>query len=174
MFFLPDWKPTGQEDSYGHDIETAYLLIEAAEATGLKHDAQTAMVARRLVDHVLRVGLDSTAGGFYDSGPTGGPVRNKAKIWWTQAEALNALLLMHAEHGGQTGRYWKEFLRQWDYIANHQIDRQHRGWYPTVNANGSPIPEQRKSDAWTDPYHQGRAMMNVTDTLRRLAANKSG
>ena len=35
LFFTSDWTPKKNEDSYGHDVEAAYLLIDAAEA--LRH-----------------------------------------------------------------------------------------------------------------------------------------
>ena len=33
MYFTPDWRPVPAGDSFGHDIETAYLLIEAEDGT---------------------------------------------------------------------------------------------------------------------------------------------
>jgi mannobiose 2-epimerase len=93
----------------------------------------------------------------------------KEKIWWVEAEGLNALLLMHERFGKDTPRYWDAFVKQWEFIAKRQIDSTHGGWYPTLDAGGTPKPNQPKSDRWTEGYHQGRALMNVSDRLRRLA-----
>jgi mannobiose 2-epimerase len=95
------------------------------------------------------------------------------KVWWTQAEGLNALLLMHARYGKETPRYAEAFLKQWEFITRHQIDQRNSGWLSSVSAEGVPVTGQVKSDAWKDPYHQGRALMNVSETLRRLAGEKA-
>jgi mannobiose 2-epimerase len=86
-----------------------------------------------------------------------------------QAEGLNALLTMHERFGGrETPRYWEAFEREWSFIRQFQIDAAHGGWYNTVSAEGKPRAGAAKSDRWMEGYHQGRAMMNVTATLRRL------
>src|SRR4051812_45984804 len=94
QFFQPDWTPVPDLDSYGHDIETGYLLIEAADVLHKGNDPRTRAVAKSLVDHTLDYGWDKDRSGVYDSGDVLGPVRNKRKVWWAQAEALNALLVM--------------------------------------------------------------------------------
>ncbi len=96
LFFTPDWCPVPEHDSFGHDVETAYLLLEAAERSKEPDDAKTLTVARCLVDHALQWGWDERLGGFYDRGAAFAPACGREKIWWTQAEGLNALLLMHA------------------------------------------------------------------------------
>ncbi len=176
LYFTVDWKPRVTEDSYGHDVETAFLLVEAATALGMPEDAKTWRAARNLIDHALKVGADPVTGALYDSGPvdgieTGGPeavAYKKEKIWWVEAEWLNALLLMHEKFGAETPIYWDAFVKEWDWISNHQVDAVHGGWLKTVNADGSN-PHEIKGDGWTECYHQGRAMMEVSERLKKLA-----
>ena len=169
LFFTPDWRPLPDHDSFGHDVETAYLLVEAAEALGRPDDARAWSVARQLVDHALAFGWDAEHGGFYDTGGVFGPPANTAKVWWVQAEGLNALLLMHRRFGRETPRYWEAFLRQWAFLRDHQTDARHGGWHPEVTRAGKPTPGRGKSYAWTEAYHPGRALLNVSAALRRLA-----
>ena len=122
LFFTPDWRAVPDYDSFGHDVETAYLLLEAAAALKEADDPKTLMVARSLVDHALQWGWDERLGGFYDKGAAFAPAYGREKVWWTQAEGLNALLLMHEHFGGQTRRYFDAFLKQWDFIVNYQVD----------------------------------------------------
>ncbi len=190
LYLNPDWTPVPGRDSYGHDIETAYLLTEAAAALGKPNDAVAWSAAQNLVDHALENGFDREHGGFFNEGTTDGRQLDRQKVWWVQAEGLNALLLMHerfnhlplpvgegrgegARSRGPTTRYWGAFTRQWDFITHHQTDRKHGGWYITVAAGGTPTPARPKSDRWADAYHQGRALLNVSATLRRLADGKS-
>ena len=170
LFFRPDWKPVPDHDSFGHDIETAYLLVEAAGELEMPNDARTWDVARSLVDHTLDFGLDTQNGGFYDAGGTFGGISGADKVWWTQAEALNALLLMHQKYGAQTPRYWNAFQAQWSWIQDHQVDKTGGGWRRRVAPDGALFPAETKSDGWTEGYHQGRALLNVSQTLATLSA----
>jgi mannose/cellobiose epimerase-like protein (N-acyl-D-glucosamine 2-epimerase family) len=169
MYSAADWRPGQGSDSFGHDVEAGYLVVEAAEVLGKKDDERTWTVARNLVDHALEIGFDKNHGGFFDMGsPTGEGITTE-KIWWVQAEGLNALLLMHERFGKETQKYWDAFLREWDFVQKYQIDYAHGGWYSQVLEDGTPIAGRSKSDNWTEGYHQGRSMMNVIARLRRLA-----
>jgi cellobiose epimerase len=92
------------------------------------------------------------------------------KIWWVEAEHLNALLLLHEHLGKETNHYWDAFLKEWDWITKYQIDHTNGGWWATVQADGTPA-SRVKADMWTECYHQGRAMLNVSERLRKLAAS---
>jgi cellobiose epimerase len=175
QFFTADWKRTSSPDSFGHDVETGFLVVEAAEALG-QEDPRAWTAARHLVDHALQYGWDSQLGGLYDTGVmnaqgvvTGG--LHTEKIWWVEAEHLNALLLLHDHWGKETTHYWEAFVKEWEWITRYQIDHTHGGWWPTVQADGTPA-SHAKADMWTECYHQGRAMLNVSERLRKLAAAK--
>jgi mannobiose 2-epimerase len=71
LFFNRNWTPVSYRDSssevreknegldhvsFGHDVETAYLMLEASEALGNAHDTTTLRVAKKMVDHALRNG----------------------------------------------------------------------------------------------------------------------
>src|SRR4051794_24939058 len=116
QFFNTDWTPVPDVDSFGHDVETAYLLIEAAEALGMKDGpemARTLKTAKSLLDHALDYSWDDKAGGFRETGGTFGPVHDNTKVWWSQAEGLNALLLMSRKFPDDPRGYRKLFDRQW-------------------------------------------------------------
>ncbi len=168
LYFTFDWQPTSDRDSYGHDIETAYLLIDAAEALGKGDDPKTQHMARMLVDHCLQTGWDETHGGVYQEGPMSGKPDALAKDWWLQVEALNACSLMHEKYGSETDKYFKAFQQQWNFIKNHQIDHEYPGVIESVKADGTPTT-QDKGRMWKAAYHDGRAFLNVTDRLKKLA-----
>lgn len=171
LYFAPDWRPVPGHDSYGHDVETAYLLLEAHHALERQDADATLAVARSLVDNPLRHGWDKRHGGFYDFGSPLGQHCATEKIWWTQAEGLNALLLMHARFGAETPKYYDAFLRQWAFIWNHQIDHEHGEWFQTVSHDGAPERDRPKGSHWKSAYHNGRALLNAAETLRRLGAS---
>jgi mannobiose 2-epimerase len=169
LYLTRDWRATPAHDSFGHDVETAYLLVEAAEALGTPDDDKTWHVARSLVDHALDWGWDDEHGGFYDKGDVfAGRAYDTTKVWWTQAEGLNSLLLMHLKYKGQTDRYWDTFLKQWSFIEKRQLDPEHGGWYSEVTREGRLIGDGRKATQWKANYHTSRALMNVARMLREL------
>lgn len=171
QFFTPDWRPVPDLDSFGHDIETGFLMMEACDVLGRAGDPKTLGVARRLVDHALAWGWDEGHGGFYDAGPALDPARDRRKTWWVQFEGLNALLLMHEHFGRQTRTYWNAFVKTWRFIVDHMADEQFGGFYDHVEEDGAakaPV----KAQNWKAAYHDGRALLNTADQLRNLAGRR--
>jgi len=169
LYFTNDWRAFPDHDSYGHDIETAYLLLEAEDVLGHGHSPQTERMAKLLVDHALAYGWDNALGGFYREGTTFGKPEDRMKEWWVQMEGLNSLLLMHDKYGQQTDVYFKAFQQQWHFIKNYQTDSKFHGVYQLVGPDGAAI-DASKGQIWKAAYHDGRALLNVSDRLRKLAA----
>jgi mannobiose 2-epimerase len=167
LFFTDDWRPVSNRDSYGHDIETAYLLLETAEVLGVARDAKTNRVAKRLVDHSLDFGFDQSRGGFFNEGPMLKPADDFDKEWWVQAEGLNALLLMHEVHGSSTSRYLDAFQAQWRFIREHLIDPRYGGLFQTLACDDA-VKSDTKGHIWKCAYHDGRAFLSASDQLRKL------
>lgn len=167
--FDPDWRNPSGNRSYGHDVEAAFLLLDAAASLGEPHDDTTWQAARRLTDHALDHGWDARFGGCFDVADERGTIRCDEKVWWAQAEACHTFLLLHEKFGDQTLRYWHAFLRQWHFIIAHQLDYRYGGWHHTVSRRGRPLRGGFKSDCWTDGYHQSRALINTSARLHRLA-----
>src|SRR5437762_1320809 len=114
LFFQPDWTPVSIRDSsdayimmrhgldyvsFGHNVETSYLLLEASHTLSIKNDTTTLRIAKQMVDHALQYARDDEHGGFYDAGfyfkdKPGLTIISKEKNWWSQAEAMNSLLMM--------------------------------------------------------------------------------
>ncbi len=168
LFFTPDWRPVPDHDSFGHDIETAFLLVEAAESLGLHDDASTWRMARKLVDHTLDWGFDNRNGGIYEKGAAFDNPHDRSKVWWSQAEALNSLLLMHEKYGAETDRYWNAFAQSWTFTSTFIADPQHGGWYNVVAEDGKPL-NMNKGSNWKAAYHDGRALLTMSARLRRMA-----
>ncbi len=165
LYFNDRFQPVPDLDSYGHDLETAYLLTEAQTMLDVPPINDADNIASSLVFHAVIFGWDRDHDGFYNEGATFRKVFDKEKVWWVQAEGLNALLLMHAK----TGDYWHAFLKEWEFIKKYQVDAKHGGWISYLEADGTPKPNQMKSDQWKDPYHQGRALINVIERLKKMA-----
>ncbi|GAA4432746.1 hypothetical protein GCM10023188_21450 [Pontibacter saemangeumensis] len=193
LFLTPEWEPVTFRDSseevirknhhldevsFGHDIETAYLMLEASHVLGLEHDSKTMQVAKKMADHTIRTGFDKAVGGFYDGGyyfkgKDGITILRDTKNWWAQAEGLNTLLLMADHFPEDELRYFDLFRKQWEYIDKYIIDHEHGDWYP---GGIDKEPKQKtalKAQIWKASYHQFRALANVVQRLRPDAAAPS-
>ena len=186
LFLTSDWRPISYRDSseavrkgnyaldhvsFGHDVETAYLMLEASHVIGLKNDTRTAQVAKKMVDHALRNGWDAKAGGFYERGyyfkdAKGITILDDRKNWWAQAEGLNTLLLMALKYPQDPMQYGEKFAKQWTYIGQNLIDAEHGGWYEWGLDKTPDAKEDNKTHAWKAAYHDGRSLMNCLLNLR--------
>jgi len=185
MYFTRDWQPLSVYDfsaepqeadyffdhvSFGHDVETAYLLLEAEHILGKKSYSVTLPVARALVDHALENGWDQDNGGlyyqgYYFDGSDTITIFDDTKEWWVQAEALNAFLLM-AKLFPQDKKYYEAFRKQWEYIQRYLIDHQHGGWYSKGLDKSPERAKGPKGYDWKVNYHETRALINCIQMLK--------
>ena len=191
LFSTPDWTPISYRDStasvreanwyydhvsFGHDVETAYLMLEAAEAVGLDPE-MTLRAGLRMLDHSLATGWDTRNGGFMESGyyfQDGAPlvVVDSTKNWWAQAEGLNTLLLMGDLVPSERARYHDRFLQMWGTIQGFLVDHEHGGWYWGTIDRQPELRTATKGGIWKGPYHNARALMNVARRLRSESASE--
>jgi mannobiose 2-epimerase len=96
QFLTADWQRTSSPDSFGHDVEAGFLMVEATDVLG-QDDPRAWTAARHLVDHAMQYGCDKRLGGLYDAGTINaegvvtGDLRTE-KIWWVEAEHLNVYM----------------------------------------------------------------------------------
>lgn len=161
LFFALNWTRLSTIHSYGHDIEGAWLLHEAAELIGdprLTREVERA--SERLVEVTLNEGTDHD-GSLFNESEDG--VLDTDKHWWPQAEAMVGYLDAYEISGNSA--YLAECLRVWDFIKSYLFDREQGEWYWRVDKGGTPIELEDKAGFWKCPYHNSRALM---ETLRRI------
>ena len=185
LYFEADWAPVSFRNtsrhtilenkgydhvSFGHDIETAFLILEASAALGLKNDTLTHHAAKKMIDHTIDNGFDRNYTSIFQEGyyfQLNEPVTvlRDTKDWWSQAEGLNALLLFSQLYPNEA-RYKQIFLNLWEYVKEYLIDRDHGGWY-SKGLDKEPGDKLRnKAYTWKSCYHNGRSLMNCIDMLR--------
>jgi cellobiose epimerase len=167
--FWPDWQvvdePRNLRASYGHDVECAWLVLDAVRALG-----QPTVLYRNWADALCRssieYGYDSTNGGFYSGGPLGKPADDTKKIWWVQSEALVGMLEMFQLTGRR--EYYELFSQTLDFTEKHQVSRE-GSWWATRAADGSALSDRQRTGPWQAGYHSGRAMIICAKRLEELA-----
>lgn len=183
LYFQPDWTVVSYRDSlpefrrshyhrdhvtFGHDVETAFLLMEAAHELGLGDDSTTLKLGKKMVDHALEKGWDQKNGGFfyegiYQDGEM--EIITPGKSWWVTTEGLNALLMMH-QYFPQEEKYWLAFAKLWEYTKKYQLDPRYGGFYPWGVDNTPGAATMHKGQHWKASYHSARALINCLKMLK--------
>ena len=161
LFFDENWQSKSEIISYGHDIEAAWLLLEAAEVLD---DPQLVARFQQLALPIATAaaeGLDADGGLNYELEP-GHLVREKH--WWVQAEAMVGFLNAYQLGGGE--HFLDKFGAVWEFTQAHILDRAGGEWFWGVDADHALMPGQDKAGLWKCPYHNGRACLEI---LRRSA-----
>jgi len=170
LFFDMQWRSLNDKISYGHDIETSWLIWEAALAIGDKALLErTRPITLKMARAVLSNGVDADGSVFYDGDASG--VLNDQKHWWPQAEAVIGFL--NAHQLDQNPASLQATLKVWDFIEAKVVDHRFGEWFSNLDRQGNPLgdyeqnPDYCKIGPWKCPYHNARACIEV---LRRLPA----
>ncbi|MCI9079438.1 MAG: N-acylglucosamine 2-epimerase [Lachnospiraceae bacterium] len=161
VFFDRTWNSLIDLYSYGHDIETAWLLDRGLEVLGddtytMKISPVTREITQNIYDRAYKNHslLNEAENGVDDT----------TRIWWVQAEAVVGFI-----NGYQKDNNCREYLEAaediWAYIKEYLLDKRDGSeWYWAVDSEGQPL-EKPVVEPWKCPYHNGRMCMEV---IRRL------
>lgn len=160
LFFDEDWNPKSNIVSYGHDIETSWLLHEAAQVLG---DEDILKKVEPLVPAIVKAaseGLRKDGSMIYEKDVTNGYL-DRELHWWVQAEAVVGYLNLY-QHFNDEDALQKAF-KTWDYIKSHFIDYVNGEWFWSIKADGSINRGENgdKAGFWKCPYHNARMCMEV-------------
>jgi len=164
----PDWTPRLDDEdfrvvSYGHDLESVWLTMEAADALDVSTRLFTDLY-EELFEFSLDHGYDDERGGFYFFGPLDGDATNRIKAWWVQAECMTAALRMY-EHTGEEA-YRDVFAETYNFVEDYHVDDEHGEWHSGVDDDLNPVG--RKGAMYKGAYHNGRALLECIETLESL------
>lgn len=164
VFFDQKYTPLIDLYSYGHDIETAWLLDRGLEVLG--DSGYIEMFAP--VTHALAVNIYNRAfvnGSVLNEAENG--VNDTTRIWWVQAESIVGFINEGMKIPGtdESSKYFKAAEALWEYIKEFIIDkREGSEWFWSVNADGEPC-QKPIVEPWKCPYHNGRMCI---ETVRRM------
>ena len=162
VFFDENMKSIIDLHSYGHDIETAWLIDRGVEDLGdPAMEALLSPITRDLTAQIYKVAFD----GHSLANECERGVVNTHRIWWVQAETVIGFL-----NGYQKDPSRKEYLQaaesEWQFIRDHVIDKRAGSeWYWEVDEDGRPYPDRPIVEPWKCPYHNGRMCMEVMKRL---------
>jgi len=159
-FLDKDWKKNSAVDSYGHDIESSWLLNEAA---GLLGDpallAKVKDVSIKIANAAAE-GLNPDGSLNYEKNLTNGRVSTE-RSWWAQSECIVGYLNAYELTGNE--KYLDNAINCWNYTNNHFVDNKNGGWFSSVSESG--VASGEKGGFWVCPYHNGRMCMEVVERI---------
>lgn len=163
LFFDEEWNVKGDIISYGHDIEAAWLLQEAAEAI---EDADLLKKVKELsvkLSTAAAKGLDADGGLWYEK-EHGKLVEQKHS--WPQAEAMvgffNSWQLTNDE------KYLQYVFNNWSFIQQYIIDKKNGEWFWGINGDHTVMKGQDKAGFWKCPYHNTRACIEINKRIQTI------
>jgi len=166
LFFTEKWKLKSDIISFGHDIETAWLLTEAAEVV---NDEKLINASKQVAVKIARVlmmeGMDNDGSIFNEKERKTGHF-DTDKHWWQQAEGIVGFMNAFQISGDK--KYVDPIFDLWKFINDKLIDHKQGEWYWKVDKAGKTNPEDEKIGFWKCPYHNTRAcieMINRIDSL---------
>jgi mannobiose 2-epimerase len=165
LFFDEDWNKRSDTVSYGHDIEAAWLLLEAAEAIGHHELIEKVKQQCIKISEATKKGLDTDGGLWYEYEPAEDHLI-KEKHWWVQAETMvgfyNTWQISNNEE------YLDLSLRNWAFVKQHLLDIKNGEWFWGIYANGDVMQTEDKAGIWKCPYHNSRACIELIKRISRL------
>lgn len=156
LFFDETWAVKSTRVSYGHDIECAWLLLEAATALGEPALKESIQLLALNIANAAQEGLQHDGSMIYEKTPT---EADTDRHWWVQAEAVVGF--MHIYRITHDTRYLGFAKNVWAYIQNHLIDYATGEWFWSVNDKGQPNRNDDKAGFWKCPYHNGRMCLEM-------------
>lgn len=148
--------------SYGHDIETAWLMDRGVEVLGeKKYEEKMTPITKDLTAEIYKVAFD----GHSLANECEKGVVNVHRIWWVQAETVIGFLNGWQKDPSRT-EYLDAAKSEWQFIKDHVMDkRQGSEWLWEVDQSGKPYEGRPIVEPWKCPYHNGRMCFEV---IRRL------
>ncbi len=145
--------------SYGHDIETTWLLDRGLEVLG----------DGKLIEQFRPITKDLVASVYERAYMPDGSVINEAengikdttRIWWVQAESMVGFTNAYQKNPADT-KYLEAVVAIWEYCKKYLIDKRPGGeWFWDVDENGVPSSKKDIVEPWKCPYHAGRMCIEL-------------
>ncbi len=159
LFFDKDWNLQSKIVSYGHDIETAWLVIEAAKAIEDKDLIEkTEQTAIKVAEAFLSEAIDIDGAVLNEKNLETDTI-DTDKHWWPQMEALVGLKYVYKLTNNV--KYIDASLKIWKFTKKHLLDTINGEWHFRVNRLGQVYTQEDKVSMWKAPYHTSRACIQL-------------
>lgn len=158
VFFDNNYTSLIDLHSYGHDIETAWLVDRGASVLGDEaYIAKMAPITADLEQNVYKLAYSENS--FKNECERG--VDDERRIWWVQAEAVVGFYNGWQKDNSKT-HYLEAAENIWKFIQDKVVDKRPGSeWFSEVDVNGKPYMHKPILEPWKCPYHNGRMCLEM-------------
>ncbi|MDY0905027.1 AGE family epimerase/isomerase [Pedobacter sp. CFBP9032] len=167
LFLDENWNQKSDIISYGHDIEAAWLLLEAAEALHDQKLIDEIKILALQMATISKNGIDIDGSLWYEFDPSNHHFV-KEKHWWVQAEAMVGFFNAWQISGNES--FLQISLNNWAFVKSNIIDHQNGEWFWGITETGEIMNSEDKVGPWKCPYHNSRACIEL---IRRIGVGLS-
>ena len=166
MFLTETWEDFSPGYTYGHDIECSWLLSKALNSLNDPQVTQRMTLGIiKLADITLQEAMGEY-GEVLDAFDFASGEKLTERVWWVQAEALVGFLNVYTLTRDE--RYLTVAKNVWAFIKQYQRDSQHGEWLWLSTLDGDHGEEAYKVGFWKGPYHNGRAMLEAINFIKKI------
>jgi mannobiose 2-epimerase len=163
LFFDDQWNSKSSLVSFGHDIEGAWLVQQAAETIKDEPLTEEIKVWSVTLANAAAMGVDEDGGLWYEKE---GELWIKEKHWWPQSEAMVGFF--HAWELTGQDRFLQYSLQCWEFVKNFIHDKKYGEWFWGIRDDHAVMEGEDKVGIWKCPYHNGRACMEIMKRVDHL------
>ncbi|GHV34269.1 cellobiose 2-epimerase [Clostridia bacterium] len=157
VFFDADYNSLIDLQSYGHDIESSWLIDWGTSLLGDPQlTAEIGAVTSRLAESVYSRAYHGNS--LWNERE--GDAENKSRIWWVQAEAVLGFFNQYQKTG--EWKYLNAVRNILTYISEKLVDkREGSEWFYDLDDDGKPTSRKPIVEPWKCPYHNGRMIFEL-------------
>ena len=148
--------------SYGHDIESSWLIDRALEVLNVEELTQKLTpITKAMAEHTFEVAYKNHS--MMNECEKG--VDNEKRVWWIQAETVVGFMNEFQKSGDE--KFLRASLDVWEYIKKFIIDkREGSEWFWAVDKAGNPDKSLEIVEPWKCPYHNGRMCFEIINRIK--------
>lgn len=162
VFFDKDWNTLIDLYSYGHDIETSWLIDRGLEILNDPDVTEKlSPITDTLAEQIYKIAYkDHSVINECERG-----VDNTTRVWWVQAESVLGFMNYYQKHPEKT-EYFKAVQDIWEYIQTYMVDKRPGSeWFWDLDENKQPSDKKPIVEPWKCPYHNGRMCFEMINRL---------
>ena len=164
VFFDQDYHSLIDLYSYGHDIESAWLIQRGVEVLGEEKTTASMMpLVQAMTEETYKQAyVHHSMPAECEKG-----VVDERRVWWVQAEAITGFYNGYQNWPERT-EYAEAARSIWEFVKAYVMmpGKTPTEWYWYVDKDGKPALEEPIVEPWKCPYHNGRMCMEM---IRRLS-----
>ena len=161
VFFDKDYNSLINLHSFGHDIETSWLIDRTVE---IIDDGSLARRISPITSDLARNVYNTAFDGKSLSYECENGIVNEKRVWWVQAETVVGFI--NAYQKTKDNMYLEGAKSCLSFIFDNIIDKRDGSeWFSEVDKDGKSIPDLPIVEPWKCPYHNGRMCIEIIKRL---------